>query len=102
MLNMNSDSDKITQLEAQVVRLEARVEALMSDYRRCVRALSQYDELLRTHCELLDKQMEDAFGRIKNIELKFFPHLARDLDRLGRIIGDAEDAPQNPLDRRKS
>jgi hypothetical protein len=98
---MNNKDDEINRLTNRVISLELRLEELVADYRKCVRALGGYDELLNKHCKLLDEEVADDFARIKNIELKFFPHLAKDIDRLGRIIGDPEEKPENPLDRRK-
>ena len=82
-------SDNQTQIDAlkdKVARLEAKLEELAIDYRKAVRALASYDELLNKHCHLLDKELADAFERIKNVELRFFPNLTRDMTHLYDII----------------
>lgn len=98
---MENSADEIKTLKEKVSHLEARLEELITDYRKVVRSLGGYDELLNKHCKILDKEMVDAFDRIQNIELKLFPHMARDIHHLRQIIGDRGDEPENPLDERK-
>src|ERR1700730_1894698 len=97
-MDQSDNQTQINTLKDEVVRLEARLEELAADYRKAVRALAGYDELLNKHCHLLDKELADAFGRIKNVELRIFPNLARDMTHLYDIMGDGEDKADNPLD----
>jgi len=43
----------------------------------------------------------DAFDRIKNIELKFFPNLATDLNQLDGIIKGDDNQKESPFERRE-
>jgi hypothetical protein len=88
-------------LKDRVAKLEARLEELITDYRKAVRSLAGYDELLRKHCGLLDSEIEDAFERIKCLEFHAYPSFAQDLGRLHGIIGDPPPGADSPLDRRK-
>lgn len=101
VFTMERTNHEIVTLINKVARLEKRLDEFIADYRKRVRILGEYTELLHKHSDMQDEEIEDAFDRIKNIELKFFPQLASDIRRLGKIIGDAKDGPANPLDKRK-
>src|ERR1700736_2922224 len=100
---MHNDNHQaqIDELRQKIARLEARLEELGTDYRKVVRSLGRYDELNAKHCNMLEKELADAFERIKHIELTLFPNLMPDITRLHGIIGDVEDKADNPLDHRK-
>jgi hypothetical protein len=98
---MTNTEDEISSLNHKLARLEARLEELGTDYRKVVRALSDYDQLQDKHCNLLETELGDAFERIKHIEFTLFPNLGRDITQLHDIFGDCEDKALNPLDHRK-
>lgn len=98
---MDNNQPQIDELKQTVARLEARLEELGTDYRKVVRSLGRYDELNAKHCNLLEKELVNAFERIKHIELTLFPNLMPDITRVHDIIGEGEDKADNPLDHRK-
>jgi hypothetical protein len=51
--------------------------------------------------KLIEEDQDDAFNRLKNIELKVFPNLAQDILRVNDIIGDGGNKRHNGLDYRK-
>jgi molecular chaperone GrpE (heat shock protein) len=93
--------EKIKEQAAEIARLEARIEDLSSGLTRLAKVAREYDELLSRQSNMIEKSVEDAFARIVNLELKVFPNLAGDIDRLHGIIGDGDNKAYNPLDRRK-
>lgn len=62
---MSNAASEINDTKAALERLEARVAALENDLQRAVKVASGYDELLSKHCKLLQRDLDDAFGRIK-------------------------------------
>ena len=100
---MDNDTSQaqITALNKKIERLDARLEELITDYRKMVRVLGGYDDLLNKHCKILEKELADAFERIKHLELTLFPNLGPDMLQLYDIIGEGEKKVDNPLDHRK-
>jgi hypothetical protein len=84
-------ADKISRLEATVQALTEKLEKEIS--RNAKFTLRQLDGI--------DGDVAELFDRIKHIEVKFFPNLARDIVRMYEIIGEDEDKGHNPLDSRK-
>ena len=95
------EEEKIKELTGQIAQLESRVNTLSDGLTRLSKVAREYDELLSRQSNMIEKSVEDAFARIINLELKVFPNLAGDIDRLQGIIGDSDDKAYNPLDRRK-
>jgi hypothetical protein len=96
----NHADKKIAQLERRVADLEQRLATLSEKQQRDVTALMGCDEVLNKHRKLNDAELADAFARIVKLELTVFPHLARDMTDLNRMIGDGDDDQKayNPLD----
>jgi hypothetical protein len=93
--------DEIQSLRELVAKLPTRLDVLEQRHDRAVKIARDYDALLETYCDRLSTSSSDAFGRIKNLELKLFPHLAADLDELHKVIGETEGQPECPQERRK-
>lgn len=98
---MDEKDAQIAAMTERVGALEQQLARLTHDLNRVVRVASDYDETLRRHTKLLQRNMEDAFGRIKNLELTVFPNLAADMVAVYDAIGDGEDKDDNPLDHRE-
>jgi hypothetical protein len=94
-------SDEIQSLRELVAKLHARVDFLEKKHERAAKIACDCDELLTTYCDRLSADTTDAFGRIKNLELTVFPHLAADLDELHKVIGETDNQPECPQERRK-
>jgi predicted nucleic acid-binding Zn-ribbon protein len=89
------------ELEERIKNLEAQVKALLDGLNKLSKNSYEYDMLLNQHVKILDRQQDDAFGRIKNLEFKVFPNLAQDIKQAFDTIGDDNGKADNPLDRRK-
>jgi hypothetical protein len=50
--------------------------------------------------EIIWEYLEEAFDRLKHVELTLFPNLADDMTQLNRILGNRNAKPRDPLDRR--
>ena len=59
-----------------------------------------FDQLLDRHCKMIEREVREAFERIKHLELSLFPNLGTDIVAVRDIIGEGEDRAENPLDRR--
>jgi hypothetical protein len=95
-------SDPTTQeLLAKIGQLEAAVHGLTEKLEKEIKHNVNMDRLNTELRKLIETDVIDAFERIKNIELKFFPNLAGDITRVNDIIGEADPKAWNPLDRRK-
>src|SRR5580693_1901226 len=89
------------ELLKRISRLEALVSTLTEELDKFGRWMNDGDRLIIERIKLVERDLDDAFGRIKNIELHTFPHLAGDIVHLNGIIGEGEEKAENPLDRRK-
>lgn len=94
-------AEDIQSLRELVAKLQARVDFLEQRHDRAAKVAYEYDLELKRYCDMISTDNNDAFGRIKNLELKVFPHLAADLDELHRVIGETENQPECPAERRK-
>ena len=88
------------ELMDRVARLETAMQELTLKLQKETRNNADLDRLNTELRRLIEKDVIDAFDRIKNIELKFFPNLARDISQLNSIIGEGDGKAWNPLDRR--
>lgn len=95
---MTDPRTEITSLKGKVADLEARLEQLNEKYQRSVNGLMGLHDVLNKHRMRMDAESDDAFERIKNIELALFPRLIRDMRHLYSVIGDHEPKAYNPLD----
>jgi predicted nucleic acid-binding Zn-ribbon protein len=93
--------ERIKTLEAGIQGLETRLDGLLKRLDRISKGSYEYDMLLDKHIKILDQQQKDAFERIINLEVKFFPNLIKDISRLHNIIGEGDNKICNPLDRRE-
>jgi len=93
--------DEIEQLKKRMTDLESRFDRLLSDSQRMVRLIGDCQDLLDKRCLVSERELVDAFQRIANIELDYFPKLAGDLVQLHTIIGEGDDKAYNPLDFRE-
>jgi hypothetical protein len=84
--------EKVSRMEALIDVLAAKLEAEIKNNAFIVSHSSRVRKLIRN-------DLNDSLERIKNIELKFFPHLADDVRRLYEIVPDGDKA-WNPLDYR--
>jgi regulator of replication initiation timing len=87
-------AQKFSELEAVVGALEKKLE-------KEIRHNANMDKLNTELRKIIENDVIDAFERIKNIELKFFPNLASDIVCLNDIIGEGDGKAWNPLDHRK-
>jgi len=87
-------------LLAKISGLEARVEELTLKLEKVAKRQIAWNEIDTRRMRLVDLDLMDAFERIKNMEFKLFPHLARDIVRLYEITGPGEDQEYNSLDYR--
>jgi predicted nucleic acid-binding Zn-ribbon protein len=85
---------EIDALKEHTNKLHARVDYLDKALTRAVKVTSEFSELHIRAEDTLQKEVSDAFERIQNIELKFFPNLASDLDHLHNVIGHAGPQPE--------
>jgi hypothetical protein len=99
MVEPHDDLHK-NELTARIARLEAHIEELSVKLEKVARQQVDWDKIDAEHMKLIDRDLADAFERIKNIELKYFPNLASDILRLHEIIGEGEDRAYNELDHR--
>jgi hypothetical protein len=111
---MNVPYGEIVFLKDRLKRSEARHAELSKKYEKLVERLDRIDEdslrigeLLNERVKFLAEQqevimelMEDAFDRIKNVELTLFPNLASDIKHLYGILGTRPVKRRDPLDRR--
>lgn len=96
----DSRTTLIDSLRKRIEQLETDFKTLDAKHNRAVDALAGYDQLLNQHCKLLDKEMTDAFERIKYLEVKVYPGLLDDITQIENVIGEADDKALNPLDSR--
>jgi len=87
-------------LDHMDTKLDTRFKEMDKDLSRAIKLFGSYDEDLWKAVLRVGDQVSDAFLRIKNIELKFFPNLGRDIDKLYDIIGDPGDIPECRHERR--
>jgi hypothetical protein len=92
---------RIEALEAGIQGLEARLDGLLKRLDKIAKFSHDYDLLQDKHLRILGRQQEDAFERIINLEVKFFPNLIKDIYRLHDIIGEGDNKAYNPLDWRE-
>jgi hypothetical protein len=95
---MTNNDTELAALKAKIVDLEAQLDKLTDKHQRDVNALMGCDDVLDKHRKVTDAELDDAFERIKKIELTVFPHLVSDITDLNRVIGDHETKAYNPLD----
>jgi hypothetical protein len=93
--------ERIVRLESRTARLDAKLEALSTEFKKAVKVFADFDKLLMHHCKTHDTQFEDAWARIKNLEFSVFPNLARDIVDLQNIIGDDDSPASKQLDSRE-
>jgi hypothetical protein len=89
------------ELAEKLGELETVIKALAEKLDKEIRHNANMDRLNTELRKLVENDVIDAFARIKNIELKFFPNLAGDISRLNDVIGEGDGKAWNPLDHRK-
>ena len=92
--------DRIVRLEKQVAKIDEEFTRFFEIYSKAASGFGKFDELLMHHCNSHDRQFEEAWARIKNLELTVFPNLAHDITALNKIIPTGESDPENQLDTR--
>jgi hypothetical protein len=102
--------ERISRLEGEIARLakdhadikllEGQLQKLAVKLDKIAKQQTDWDRLNSRRIKLIEEDQDDAFSRLKNIELKLFPELASDIARLRNIIG-GDDKRQNGLDYRK-
>jgi hypothetical protein len=95
---MNKADNEIELLRTKVAELETRLEQLSVKHQRDVKALLGCDDIHDKHRKVIEADLEDAFERIKHVELTLYPNLMRDMRHLYRVIGDHEPKAYNRLD----
>jgi len=82
-------------------QFETRIDALEKSLLKTAKSANDFEEALMRSWRRNNQQLEDAFARIANIELKYFPNLASDLTQLHKVIGETGSQPECPEERRK-
>ena len=100
-MSEDSKDTGTTELLRRISELEATVASMARELAKVAKRQLDWDRLNMERIKLIDADLVDAFERIKNIELKFFPNLAGDIIRLTDVIGEGEGKAYNPLDHRK-
>jgi len=100
-MNERPQNPNDSALIERISKLEALVGTLAVEIKKFARWMQDGDRLIIERIRIVERHQEDAFERIKNMELKLFPDLARDIIRLNDIVGDGENKADNPLDRGK-
>jgi hypothetical protein len=95
---MTSSDEQIKLLHEKVAQLESRLEQLDKKYQRSVNALMGLHDVLDKNRKVMEADLEDAFERIKHVELTLYPNLMRDMRHLYRVIGNHEPKAYNRLD----
>jgi len=95
-----NNNEQISMLQQRVRELEAQIEKLNARANRIVKLGMDFDQLNSRHCKILDREVREAFDRIKHLELTLFPNLGHDIRAVHDIIGEGEDRADNPLDHR--
>jgi hypothetical protein len=95
------EDPNLNELVARIAHLEMDIEGLTLKLEKEIKHNANMDRLNTELRKLIENDVIDAFERIKNIELKFFPNLAGDIMRLNGIIGEDDGKAWNPLDQRK-
>jgi hypothetical protein len=90
----------VKDLLERIAGMEDAIDALTQTLEKQIKANAGYNKHHSRIQKLIQNDLSDAFERIKNIELKFFPHLADDIRRLYEMVPD-DDKAWNPLDYRK-
>lgn len=98
---MFDGTGRLELLEVKFNSLEKRVEKLEKSLNRLGNMYVEYNELLNVQLKTIERDQEYLFERLKNLELKVFPHLAEGITHLHGIIGDGDDKANNPFDRRR-
>lgn len=98
---MSDNTPSTSAKDERIKTLEEQVEKLDNRLNRLAKVHVEYNELLDMQLKTIEQYQEDLFQRLKNIELKVFPHLAEGITHLRDIIGDGDDKVNNPLDRRR-
>ena len=94
------DEPTIKQFTQRIAVLEAAVESLKEQLEKEVKHNANMDRLNSELRGLIEADVIDALERVKNIELKVFPNLVRDIIEVNKIIGTGDDNRWNPLDHR--
>lgn len=81
--------------------LDQHIKAVEQDLHRLAKTTHDYNGLTEKHIALVERDVVDAFDRIKNMEFTIFPNLAKDIVDVYRITGEGENKAHNPLDHRK-
>jgi len=89
------------ELAEKFSELEAVIMVLAETLDKEIKHNANMDRLNTELRKLIERDVVDAFERIKNIELKFFPNLASDISHLNDVIGETDGKAWNPLDHRK-
>ena len=97
-IQYNCSMSEMEKLREDIKHLTARVAELEYGLSRGAKIYGGFFEALQRHCMMLDRDQEDAFERIKHLELTVFPNLARDIQNVHDIIGEGESKAENPLD----
>lgn len=92
----------VADLMKKIELLEAGMETTRAKLDEEIKHNANMDRLNTELRKLIEKDVIDAFERIKNIELRLFPNLACDISEINKIIGEGENRAWNPLDHRKS
>ena len=101
MTSHNAHTDLTEGVAMLEARLTERLTKLEARLERLSRLAREYIGVVERHVDIVDRDQQYAFERLKNLELKLFPHLQEDITRLHDIIGDYHDKADQPLDRRK-
>jgi hypothetical protein len=88
-------------LKESTSRFEKEIGRLEKSILRSIKSAHDFEEALVRSSGRNSRQLEDAFARIANIEMKYFPNLGPDLDQLHKIIGDTGPQAECPEERRK-
>lgn len=89
-------SDLVTRLE----QLEARVEVLAVQLENLDWQVVDWDRLNMERLKLNERTADEALEGVRYLLMKVFPSLPRAMRDIRKIIGEGDDDPNHPLDRR--